>query len=427
MNGLRFALCTGAVFAVLAGCGGGGVLRQTQDDIPQAKGDIPQAQDAVTPLGKTTAQRSALRPAYSVLFSFGTVTGAGDGASPEAGLLNVSDKLYGTTAYLGYSGFGTVFTITTSGKETELYNFAGPPTDGAYPEANLINVKGTLFGTTLSGGTNGDGTVFSITPSGTETVLHSFGASGDGIGPSGALINLNGTLYGTTLNGGASGDGTVFSIATSGAETVLHSFGGSGDGFNPSAGLLNVKGTLYGTTEDGGAYDGGVVFAITTSGAESVLHSFGNETDGLEPVGDLINVKGTLYGTTNGGGTKSVGTVYKLTRSGKETVLYSFRDKPDGAYPEAGLLNIKGKLYGATRAGGGSNCEDWCGIVFSLTFSGSETVLYTFQGPKFGDGAHPYASLIDVKGALYGTTYAGGQGTNCNADGGCGTVFSLSP
>ncbi len=81
-----------------------------------------------------------------------------------------------------------------------LYSFGGDP-DGADPYANLINVKGTLYGTTLDGGSYGRGTAFAITPSGAETVLHSFGASGDGTTPFASLTEVNGTFYGTTLFG----------------------------------------------------------------------------------------------------------------------------------------------------------------------------------------------------------------------------------
>jgi uncharacterized repeat protein (TIGR03803 family) len=96
-------------------------------------------------------------------------------------------------------------------------------------------------------------------------MLYKFkGRSGDGAQPFAGLINLNGTLYGTTLAGGASRKGTVFAITTSGAETVLHEFkGGSGDGAYPYAGLLNVEGTLYGTTYSGGADDDGTIFSLS--------------------------------------------------------------------------------------------------------------------------------------------------------------------
>jgi uncharacterized repeat protein (TIGR03803 family) len=222
--------------------------------------------------------------------------------------------------------------------ETVLYSFKGGSGDGAFPEAGLTNVNGTLYGTTENGGgkgcfeNEGCGTVFAITTSGKETVLHTFGGSGDGYEPLAGLINVKGTLYGTTMYGGTdcaiSGDmcGTVFAITTSGKETVLHTFGDSGDGYEPEGGLTSVKGKLYGTTLLGGANDCdevscGTVFAITTSGTETVLHTFaGYPTDGGLPQAALLNVNGTLYGTTQSGGTVNstecddgCGTLFSLT------------------------------------------------------------------------------------------------------------------
>ncbi len=308
--------------------------------------------------------------AESVVYSFDTTSGL----FPAAGLINVKGALYGTTVF-GPNGFGTVFSITTSGKETVLHSFDGPRSgDGADPYAGLLNVNGTLYGTTTAGGAGcvssyGCGTVFAITPSGNETVLHSFGtSSGDGEEPEAGLINVNATLYGTTESGGANGDGTVFSVTPSGTETVLHSFGGAGDGDYPSTGLLNVNGTLYGTTAGGGTSGAGSVFAITPSGTETVLYSFGGSGDGVGPKAGLINVKGTLYGTTFEGGAKNHGTVFSVTTSGTETVLYSFKGgSGDGENPYVGLIKVNGTLYGTTAGGGSGNCKRGCGTVFSLS------------------------------------------------------------
>ena len=128
------------------------------------------------------------------------------------------------------------------------------------------------------------------------------------------LVDANGILCGTTFAGGAYGSGTVFSITPTGSETLLHSFGAAGDGAQPEAGLLNVDGTLYGTTYAGGAKEYGTVFSITPSGTESVLYSFAAKyEDGTRPAAGLIIVKGTLYGTTVFGGANNDGTIYSLT------------------------------------------------------------------------------------------------------------------
>jgi len=182
-------------------------------------------------------------------------------------------------------------------------------------------VAGTLYGTTSSGGgtvscTGGCGTVFKITTAGIETVLHSFGHDSDGVFPYAGLINVKGSLYGTTAIGGASGPGTVFKITTAGVETVLYSFKVGSDGANPYAGLIDVAGTLYGTTVHGGTGSCtagcGTVFKITTKGMETVLHSFKDGRDGANPYAGLIDVAGTLYGNTSVGGASGNGTVFKV-------------------------------------------------------------------------------------------------------------------
>ena len=410
----RSALCTSIAVALLAACG------ESQPPIG-APGAMLQASAIAAPARAIVSSKGNSSSSYEVLHSFG---GSGDGSVPLASLIKVKGTLYGTTAAGGASAEGTVFSITPSGTETVLHSFGGSG-DGTQPYAALLKVKGTLYGTTYQGGGGSNGTVFSITPSGTETVLHSFGGTtNDGVFPYAGLLNVKGTLYGTTYYGGTNSYGTVFSITPSGTETVLYSFAGheNGDGLEPEAGLINVKSTLYGTTSGGGTYYGGTVFSITPSGTETVLHSVGGSGDGTYPYAGLINVKGTLYGTTVAGGSSTCrhytldgcGTVFSITPSGTERVLYNFAGgSGDGANPYAGLLNVNGTLYGTTEEGG----VHGHGTVFKITTRGKETVLHSFG--RSGDGAHPYAGLINVNGTLYGTTARGGTNND-------GTVFSLT-
>jgi uncharacterized repeat protein (TIGR03803 family) len=93
-------------------------------------------------------------------------------------------------------------------------------------------------------------------------VLHNFGRGSDGSAPAASLLDVRGTLYGTTSGGGTCGHGTIFSISQTGKEKVLHNFGHGSDGSAPAASLLDVKGTLYGTTTGGGTDGGGTVFAL---------------------------------------------------------------------------------------------------------------------------------------------------------------------
>ena len=146
--------------------------------------------------------------------------GATDGQNPYAGLVrDKTGNLYGTTSFGGASGIGlglgTVFKLDTTGKETLLYSFAGGATDGQSPQAGLIRDNaGNLYGTTVLGGASGLGTVFKLDTTGKETALHSFtGRPRDGAIPLAGLIqDAAGNLYGTTVSGGLLGLGTVFKL-----------------------------------------------------------------------------------------------------------------------------------------------------------------------------------------------------------------------
>jgi uncharacterized repeat protein (TIGR03803 family) len=331
-----------------------------------------------------------------------------------------------------------------------VYAFGATP-DGNFPVGNLIDVAGTLYGTTARGGAASScgarsgygpgGTVFSITLSGTEKVIHSFGGASDGCYPSAGLIDIAGTLYGTTAEGGNYGCGiysgynydacgTVFSITPDGTEKVLHYFGsyGTGDGDSPTAPLTAVKGILYGTTSQGGSnicagsgypFHCGTVFTIARTGSERLLYDFHSGTNGHYPRAGLIGEGRALYGTTYSGGNYSCGsdgcgTVFRVTTGGKEKTLHAFGYGNDGRFPNAGLVEVNGTFYGTTKAGGSYSCN--CGTVFSITPDGTEKVLHSFDKT---DGSEPDASLIDLNGTLYGTASGGGAF-------GKGTVFSIT-
>lgn len=168
---------------------------------------------------------------------------------------------------------------------------------------------------------------------GAYKVLHRFRGH-DGANATAGLIDVNGTLYGTTYRGGANRYGSIFSITTTGIEKTLYSFHRGRDGAYPYASLINVRGTLYGTTELGGANGFGTVFSVTRAGTEKALYSFKDSPDGENPDGALLDVRGTLYGTTDGGGNNfGAGTVFSVTTTGKETVLYTFGAPPTGRRP----------------------------------------------------------------------------------------------
>jgi uncharacterized repeat protein (TIGR03803 family) len=322
----------------------------------------------------------------------------------------------------GTNDAGTVFSVSPSGAETLVYSFKSGA-DGATPTANLVNVKGILYGTTSNGG-NAQGTVFSITPAGLERTLHSFHGGADGSLPLAGLRYVGDTFYGTTEFGGKYGAGTVFSIKPNGKEKVLYSFGASGDGASPFASLIYAGGNLYGTTLYGGdpscnqGHGCGVVFSISLQGNETVLYAFRSGNDAAYPTCSLLALNGRFYGTTRGGGTHGGGTIFTITPGGAENIIYSFGGGGDGYDPEAALINVNNKLYGTTENGGTN------GTAFAISTGGEETWLYQFPPnqtpPNRNNGSSPSTALVKLNGVLYGTAQYGGTSNS-------GTVFSINP
>ena len=149
---------------------------------------------------------------FTVLHAF---AGGTDGQLPYSGLLrDVAGNLFGTTYLGGAFNGGTAFKLNSTGKETLLHSF-GAQTDGVQPQGALTHDSaGNLYGVTYSGGEFGYGTVFKMDNTGKETILYSFSGEADGLGPdAGVILDAAGNLYGTTLSGGAFGNGTIFKIA----------------------------------------------------------------------------------------------------------------------------------------------------------------------------------------------------------------------
>jgi uncharacterized repeat protein (TIGR03803 family) len=382
------------------------------------------------PAGRVTAQT------FTNLYNF---TGF-DGAEPHAGLILSGNTLYGTAQLGGSSGRGTVFAVNTDGTGfTNLYSFTATSTDssgvetnsdGAYPNAGLILLGNTLYGTASSGGSPGSGTVFAVNTNGTGfTNLHTFtqlsvpytGTNSDGANPSAGLVLSGSTLYGTAQLGGNAGNGTVFAVNTNGtAFTNLHSFTAfsnstNSDGAGPEAGLILSGSTLYGTASGGGSAGAGTVFKLNTDGTGFTnVHSL-HYSEGYSPQAGLILSGSTLYGTAYQGGSLGYGTVFAVNTNGTGfTNLYSFNYVSDGAYPQAGLILLGSTLYGTAFSGGSSGN----GTVFAVNTDGTDfTNLHNFV---FGsDGINPLAGLILSGNTLYGTAYNGGGFGN-------GTVFSIS-
>jgi uncharacterized repeat protein (TIGR03803 family) len=407
----------GSVFKVTAA----GVLSILHNFQGGADGAVPYGDVVLDPEGNLYGTTSAGGSANAgVLYKISPKRGESviytfpqgpDGGNPYGGLI-VSGQggLFGTTFDGGAAGQGSVFKIDGASQETVLYTFQGG-SDGANPYSGLISdTAGNLYGTTVNGGANGAGTVFKVDATGHETILHSFNATQDNAAnPYGGLtMDANGNLYGTTVRGFGVNTGSVFKIDSSGNESILYTFSGGPNGGLPYSGLiLDSAGNLYGTTSAGGSNNAGVVYKLSPAGAETVLYSFRGGADGANPRSILtLDSAGNLYGTTVQGGFSGAGVVFKIDPSSNESVLYNFTGGVDGANPYSGLLlDAAGHLYGTTSGGGAVNA----GVVFKVSATGSETVLYSFTGGL--NGANPYSGLLAAPGGvLYGTTYGGGAG-----------------
>ena len=357
--------------------------------------------------------------------------GGSDGIQPYGPLVQGADgNLYGTAHEGGAHGVGTIFVIDVAGTAlTTLHDFS--ITDGSYPAAALFQAAdGNFYGTTSSGGDDGNGTVFRLVTDGTVdnttfTVLHNF-AGNDGAGPACALVqDAGGDLYGTTGGGGDSDHGTVFRIDTDGVMlTTLHSFGAL-EGFNPTTGVvLAADGNLYGSTRNGGTGSRGTLFRVAADGSVFLkLHDFAG-ADGAYPEGVLLEGSdGKLYGTTDDSGNlpSQFGTVFRLDTDGNPfETLHAFTPFPEGSDPVGELTSTPFDptiLYGTASHGG----EHGFGTIFRIGTDGTGfAVLHSFT---FSDGAYPGGRLTAAAdGSLYGTTSAGGGG-----GGGKGTVFKFDP
>jgi hypothetical protein len=281
---------------------------------------------------------------WSVMHSF---NGKTDGCLPSGGLaVDQNGALYGIT-HVGGGGScdcGTIFRLSHNlafGWIFEvLHTFAdGDKVTIANGDLLIDNTNGYVFGSTPTGGANGFGKVYYLTPpSGTETewplnTIHDFAGTdaNDGAGPWGHLAGSTGDIFGTTRSGGASANccGMIFELREEIAGnpyTLInhHNFTGGQDGATPFGSLYkDSSGNLWGTTVEGGAgttgSDFGTIYELYPDRIEvgvwhyKVAYSFnGGPNDGEHAEGQVVeNSKGVLFGiTTNGGQTGNDGVVY---------------------------------------------------------------------------------------------------------------------
>lgn len=265
--------------------------------------------------------------------------------------------------------------------------------------------------------------------------VKSFSVSGVENGPSGVrgnpLLGSDGNIYVASSSGGTNGGGTVTRITPAGELTVLAALTGSGEvGAQPYSGLMQASdGNFYGTTYTGGTNGRGTVYRINSAGTYATLYSFTADKNApILPYAGLVQgPDGFLYGTTLRGGPDDAGVVFKVSLTGEQSVVYSFTGGKDGKNPEGTLIvGADGNFYGTTLIGGDHDR----GVIYRMTPSGQVTTVYSFptlsefntQGLAINvTGANPRAGLLlGADGNFYGTAYQGGAS-------GYGTVFRMTP
>src|SRR5450432_1357385 len=316
---------------------------------------------------------------HTVLYSF---SGGADGGEPYKGVtVDAAGNVYGTAVTGGAGscegGCGVAYKVTNSGgtwTQSVIHAFTGGA-DGSGPGARLaVDNRGNLYGMAPTGGDFGLGTIYQLHPNGDGTykfkLLHTFTGGLDGAtGSAGKMVFNNDHLYGAATTGGANGQGTVFELTpTARGEwdlKTLYSFKGEPDVGFPYGGLLfDQSGSIYGTSYYDGANDLGGVYQLTPKAdgnwKERVLYSFKSGSDGNSSISNLVfDAAGNLYGTTSEGGL-GPGTIFKLARgtgaTWTESLPHNFSGPPDGAFPYSGTVGDKaGSFYGATVHGGAAD------------------------------------------------------------------------
>jgi uncharacterized repeat protein (TIGR03803 family) len=407
----------------------------------------------------------AATPTVRTLYSFCAQQDCTDGSGPQGTLLIDSRRhLFGTTTRGGQNDEGTIFEIVqneTNGSHRHkvIYDFcnASGCADGARPiDGSLImDTDGSLYGTTSTGGTtggpDGGGVVFKLTPNAQKTrwtysVLYHFcqrAGCSDGITPVGGLTyfgaetgapyDKTSKLFGTTAEGGRQNNGTVFSLRpkTDGTwvEVALYLFCTTGaacsDGKSPTGGLtMDPNGNLAGTTALGGINDSGVAFRLNDIGkvrwSETVLHQFcssENCADGMSPRTGLVSdAQGNLYGSTIAGGNTNAmcgnagcGIGFKIDTHGLLSTLYTFCTETkcnDGGVPGRLSLDLDGNPVGLTSVGGARGA----GTMYRL--QGGYQNLYNFKCTPdacINGGTAGGGLVMDTNNSLYGVMSDGGR------------------
>ena len=376
---------------------------------------------------------------YSVLASFSGTAGDRPGSSPLGELaVDGLGNVFGTTSSGGANELGTVFRISPAGEYAVLAEFTGAAgtAPGSAPAAGpTLGADGAIYGVTSGGGGGESGTVFKVDGGGVYSVLAEFSGTAGGVPgkyPLGTLWRDGDWLYGTTLMGGTDDQGTIFRISTAGVFESLASFTGAAGGVPgkmPIAGLVKAgNGAFYGTTSQGGAGGFGSVFKYVDGVGLTQLAVFtgsGGALAGSLPQAPFrVASDGTLMAAVTGVGA-DLGRLIKVDPAGDQVAtagVFRGAGTNNGALqPHGGLTpGADGKLYGVSAAGG----AEGHGAVYRVTLAGltgQTASLASFTGQSgAAPGRRPMSTLLAGAGGIFrGSASAGGA-----AD--AGTLFSFN-
>jgi uncharacterized repeat protein (TIGR03803 family) len=343
--------------------------------------------------------------AWGQSFNFSTVSTVDQGANTPL-VLDASGNFYDSSG--GGENLGTIFTVSKSGTETVLYYFGDNTTDGDFPSPLARDSARNLYGTS-NDGLFSNGLVFRVSPTGAFTNLHNFTSSEGSVEFLGDPVVLDsaGNVYGQSGDTGFGGD-NIYKLDTSGNLDVLYTFctlKNCADGYSPNAPIRDSAGNIFGTTYFGGnagckgcSTGDGLVFKIDTNGVETVLHTFaGGTTDGLNPRYRLKqDNKGNLYGITSFGGKHGAGVLFKIPKAGgSETILYNFCSSSKCKDGQTPVGQVV--LDASGNVYGVASGSNRNSVVWELTPAGKEIVVYTFARNTGAAGL-----TIDSAGNLYG-------------------------
>lgn len=337
------------------------------------------------------------------------------------------------SAFAASAQFSALYTFTCTGSQFER---SGPCPQGGRPDSLIQGSDGNFYGAAQvsmegTSAPNG-GTVFSLTPTGTLKVLHTFLPGANNKYPGGNLPGLlaegpDGKIYGEALHGGIDGCngycgyGLLYRVNRDGSGfQIIHKYCSEtncADGSSGGALVVGTDGNVYGTTYYGGANSDGTIFKVTpSSGAYEVVYNFNVSTVGENPSALVVASDGTFYGLT---ASSTLGEVlFHYTEATGEFQAFSMNFPTFDGLPSSGFLltlGPNGNFYGVYEIYGTSGAG-----IFEIEPDGSNLQLFPFYTTLDGAGS-PQTMMLASDGNLWMDNYNGSNGE------GYGDIITLSP